>query len=61
MFKKMCTIVIFSAIAVTLGSCSKIDPAKADLKSPCAAFGHDFTGKTPCVKRFPSNNIPMLG
>lgn len=49
----ICTILV-------LANCTQIDPAKKDLLSPCAAFGSDFSGKTPCIKRFPSENIPML-
>lgn len=44
-----------------LTNCAKVDPARKDLKSPCAAAGgFDFSGKTPCVKRFPSENIPAV-
>lgn len=52
-------LMIILAVA-TLASCTKVDPSKRDLRSPCAATGVDFTGKQPCVKRFPSDNVPML-
>ena len=53
-------LIMILALAV-LASCTKIDPARKDLKSPCAAgAGIDFTGKAPCVKRFPSENIPIF-
>ena len=58
---KMLRITIMVGILIALASCTKVDPARKDLKSPCAAgTGIDFSGKAPCVKRFPSENIPMV-
>mgnify|MGYP001037908979 CR=1 FL=1 len=57
----MARIIMMMLAIAFLASCTKIDPARKDLKSPCAAgTGIDFTGKAPCVKRFPSENIPMV-
>lgn len=57
----MARIIMMVLAIALLASCTKIDPARKDLKSPCASgIGIDFTGKAPCVKRFPSENIPTF-
>lgn len=43
-----------------ISSCAAIDPSVKDLKSPCVSSPLDFEGKSPCTKRHPEGNIPLL-
>jgi hypothetical protein len=49
-------IIYLMLIGAMLSSCSSVDPAASDLKSPCVA-NDDGSQITPCVRRNPLENL----